>query len=340
MSERTDTPTQDEGDNLREIKGSAQRAHGQSKGYHVGYGKPPVETRFTKGMSGNPQGRPRKPKSRPPLSPNANLSDFLNAEILREIGLRENGEPIRLPVIQAVIRALATGGIQGKRLSQKLLLQLAQADEQARRAAEEAEAERKESLYRSMRQLKERGKKLFALNARRGLPPPDFLPHPDDIELDPWKRKFRINGPFFPEEVPIYEYLASTRDLLLRCAANAQALGRGWVVRNNGKTHCAYLVLAGLYDLKLPKRYRKSDWEAVSFMMRFQSLRRRQRERIIAEEMARFERERPERLRGSPESEATCDKMVRDWIEKNCPGAEADRSNICVARSSEAGHAG
>mgnify|MGYP003579086853 CR=1 FL=1 len=32
-------------------------------GYEVGYGKPPRETRFAKGQSGNPRGRPRGSKS-------------------------------------------------------------------------------------------------------------------------------------------------------------------------------------------------------------------------------------------------------------------------------------
>ena len=34
----------------------------QSGDYTVGYGKPPVETRFQKGQSGNPEGRPRGKK--------------------------------------------------------------------------------------------------------------------------------------------------------------------------------------------------------------------------------------------------------------------------------------
>jgi hypothetical protein len=31
--------------------------------YEVGYGKPPLHTRFRKGQSGNPAGRPRRPKN-------------------------------------------------------------------------------------------------------------------------------------------------------------------------------------------------------------------------------------------------------------------------------------
>ena len=31
--------------------------------YRVGYGKPPLETRFKKGQSGNPGGRPRRARN-------------------------------------------------------------------------------------------------------------------------------------------------------------------------------------------------------------------------------------------------------------------------------------
>src|SRR5215204_5457617 len=39
----------------------------QTKDYAVGYGKPPIETRFQKGQSGNPGGRRRGTKSLPAL---------------------------------------------------------------------------------------------------------------------------------------------------------------------------------------------------------------------------------------------------------------------------------
>ena len=42
--------------------------------YEVGYGKPPLHTRFQKGKSGNPKGRPRGKKNMSTL-----LSTALNA---------------------------------------------------------------------------------------------------------------------------------------------------------------------------------------------------------------------------------------------------------------------
>lgn len=37
----------------------------RKKKYRVGYKSPPKKTRFKKGVSGNPKGRPRKPKMEP-----------------------------------------------------------------------------------------------------------------------------------------------------------------------------------------------------------------------------------------------------------------------------------
>jgi hypothetical protein len=36
---------------------------GDEKPYRVGYGRPPLETRFKPNQSGNPKGRPRRPPS-------------------------------------------------------------------------------------------------------------------------------------------------------------------------------------------------------------------------------------------------------------------------------------
>jgi hypothetical protein len=36
---------------------------GDEKPYRVGYGRPPLETRFKPNQSGNPKGRPRRPQS-------------------------------------------------------------------------------------------------------------------------------------------------------------------------------------------------------------------------------------------------------------------------------------
>jgi hypothetical protein len=66
--------------------------------YHVGYGRPPRETRFPKGQSGNPRGRPRK-------SPQSDA--ILVREVLSEmISIAEHGKKQKLPLRELIERQL------------------------------------------------------------------------------------------------------------------------------------------------------------------------------------------------------------------------------------------
>jgi hypothetical protein len=72
----------------------------------VGYGKPPRHTRFKKGRSGNPKGRPKA----------KNFRTYLREELDRPITIREGGVERRVTKQHAlVIRALndAVGGRPG-----------------------------------------------------------------------------------------------------------------------------------------------------------------------------------------------------------------------------------
>jgi hypothetical protein len=75
-----------------------------SHSYEVGYGKPPKNTRFKKGFSGNPNGRPKE------------LLDF-DEEFLREcrspITIHENGRPRRIPKHKAVIKQMVNSAMKG-----------------------------------------------------------------------------------------------------------------------------------------------------------------------------------------------------------------------------------
>lgn len=75
-----------------------------SASYEVGYGKPPKATRFHKGVSGNPKGRPKK------------APDF-DAELIREarslITINENGRRRRISKHSAVIKQLINAAMKG-----------------------------------------------------------------------------------------------------------------------------------------------------------------------------------------------------------------------------------
>ena len=72
--------------------------------YRVGYGKPPEHTRFRKGQSGNPRGRPRGSES---------LARVLHRVLDEKIVVRENGERRKMTKLEAMLKQLANKGLAG-----------------------------------------------------------------------------------------------------------------------------------------------------------------------------------------------------------------------------------
>ena len=129
--------------------------------YEVGYGRPPKETRFTPGKSGNPKGRPKRKRS---------LAADLRKEVERMVEVVENGKRRRVSVQAAVIRRLVNDAIgRGNMAAMKpLLVLLAFVDptvetENAQREREDAKA----SLLLKLNRMAER------MKATRPTPEPD-----------------------------------------------------------------------------------------------------------------------------------------------------------------------
>jgi hypothetical protein len=85
--------------------------------YEVGYGKPPLHTRFKQGRSGNPRGRFRDEK---------NLSTLLNEALNEPVVVTENSGLKRISKRQAAFKQLVNEAAKGNWRALKLLVDILQ----------------------------------------------------------------------------------------------------------------------------------------------------------------------------------------------------------------------
>ncbi len=86
-----------------------------ARDYQVGYGKPPHHTRFRKGQSGNPQGRPKGSQNLTTL-----LSEALNERVI----VAENGGRRKITMRQAIIKQLVKRSATADLRAIKILLDM------------------------------------------------------------------------------------------------------------------------------------------------------------------------------------------------------------------------
>jgi hypothetical protein len=83
--------------------------------YKVGYGKPPKDTQFPKGQSGNPKGRPKGSK---------NLVTLVHEELGQLISVREDGRSRKVPAVAAIAKRMVNGGLAGNQRAIDQLLRI------------------------------------------------------------------------------------------------------------------------------------------------------------------------------------------------------------------------
>jgi hypothetical protein len=78
----------------------------------VGYGKPPKHTRFRKGSSGNPKGRPKGA---------LNVGTVLWSTLRERVVVNENGVRKKVPKLEAVLKQLVNQAASGNLAAIRLL---------------------------------------------------------------------------------------------------------------------------------------------------------------------------------------------------------------------------
>lgn len=179
-------------------------------GYEVGRGKPPVGTRFVKGKSGNPGGRPKGARNKIPAMNEERLKTIVLEEAYRDIKVNDGDRQVTIPMAQAVIRSIAVGAAKGQPRAQVLFTTLLAAVERERK-------ELHDKWLDGMIDYKVKWEKELDRRKRLGLDLPDPMLHPNQVVIDLIKGTASVKGPMTREEQALLD------------EGRALAEAKGWV---------------------------------------------------------------------------------------------------------------
>jgi hypothetical protein len=91
------------------------KANNNHTSYEIGYGRPPLHSRFKRGQSGNPAGRRRNTESE-------RGRQLLRQEANRLVTLREGDKVVRVTALQATVRSLFYAAAKGNPSAQRMVL--------------------------------------------------------------------------------------------------------------------------------------------------------------------------------------------------------------------------
>jgi hypothetical protein len=115
--------------------------------YEVGYGKPPRHTRFVKGQSGNPRGKPPGAK---------NFTTLLNEALSEQVSVTDNGRRRKISKRQAIIVQLVNRSATADLRAIKILVDIVREIERQTEPASAGLAEFSEADEKVLEQLKAR----------------------------------------------------------------------------------------------------------------------------------------------------------------------------------------
>jgi hypothetical protein len=229
--------------------------------FGTGYKRPPENTRFKKGQSGNPKGRPKRAAID---GWSKRARDLILDEAERPITIREGEETRQMTAVEVVLRAATKSAASGNAYAQKHVIErFARADQERR-----AEIEASNDIWR---QYVAWHRDAIAQAERNGESPPTPWPHPDDVVIDEDKG-VRIIGPIDVAEVAKLEEFLKLRDVLIMQNAVDVRLSDDL----NGKDRpSTALVVASLMNDTVPMRFRLSEVEFIMRIMRYESTSKR-----------------------------------------------------------------
>ena len=222
--------------------------HGEGREDNIGYGRPPRWTKFKKGASGNPKGRPKKAKPKRQNVPGSALDDIRRAELSREVQIVETGQHIKLSMAQVTVKAQLKAAVEGNVIAQRdVLRQFDELEQRDAKRATERAIERSETFER-MTSWRRQLVKEWALAEFHGATLVERWPHPDDFFLFPDSEKWHIRGPISVDDLSHALRIKRCRNAIF--AQHVAALKRKQI----GLAQL-YAVICFLFEDMLPKRW-------------------------------------------------------------------------------------
>jgi len=232
----------------------------------VGYGRPPEHSRFQKGQSGNPNGRPRT-KNTPDISFDDLPMDRAILESMgRKVRIREGDTVSEVSTPEALVRSLIASALKGDPRSLRLAFDLMQGTERRQAMTVRSQVERARAYKAKIAEAIE------AAHAT-GKPPPIFFPHPDDVVIDE-SVGFRIIGPIDKDEQAKLEETLRLRDVLLMQSVLDERLDE--LAEAAADRPTGSLLLAMALNEAVPPRFRLTEMQMIDLVWRHERLSKRE----------------------------------------------------------------
>jgi hypothetical protein len=218
--------------------------------------EPPKAGRFKPGQSGNPKGRPKRSLEAAAFVDDKSVHAATARIAMSPVSIKENGESISVPMVEAIIRAqMATAG-KGNPLAQRDVLPRI---ERALSAVARERQERREFWQRY------RDEKCAEIDQakRSGKPVASPLPHPDDIVIEPGE-DVRIEGPIDEADMALCMRSCLYRDTLLL----QDALDERLAIPGDGYRPGGSLIWAIAFNELIYKRFQLDENQLIQRLIR------------------------------------------------------------------------
>ena len=256
----------DEKDRHKRLSAEEIAAARQNLILGVGYGRPPVETQFKKGHSGNPGGRPRGSPADLSLAEQPVLAAALQTS-RKKVRVREGDQTKEVHAYEALMDACLAFGLKGNARYGGMVLD-------AFRTAEQAHARDVKCQVELWSLCKEYHTAEFARARRDKRPEPVVYPHPDDIIIDHTTGP-RFLGPWDAAQNQRVLHTIKTCEVLLM----QEELDRRTTKRPDGspvREPGLALYMFNALNETLPPRLRLTDQAVFRMQMRFETTSKRQ----------------------------------------------------------------